>query len=63
MTTLLVSLIGISLLCTCYGIIKIIVFMRESTQKRSAFDHRAQGRRSARSSDDRRSRTEIYPQA
>jgi hypothetical protein len=62
MNTLLMSLVGLSVLCICYGIIKIALVVRESGQKRSAFEHRAQGRRSDHRSLDRRTKTEGYPQ-
>jgi hypothetical protein len=62
MDALLVSLIGISVLCTFYGIIKIALFARERSRKESAFDHRVRGRSGGRTNNDRRTRTEVYPQ-
>ena len=56
MNSLLLTLLSLSALCTFYGIIKISLFAREYSYRRSVFDHRVEGRKAERRNEKRRTK-------
>lgn len=54
METLLLTLLGLSLLSTLYGALRIFFLMRAYNYRRAVFKHRLAGRRAERRNENRR---------